>query len=90
MALSPNTNLQYQKKNTEFQNMSTSIQLMLFRKCKYLQIDHYFNITTENYSEFNFRGIINGKKNALNLYVFIRQPNNSKSSLNFQIESHAM
>ena len=48
-----------EQKNTEFRTISRSIQLMLVRQCKYLQITHYFHITTENLSEFNFRGILN-------------------------------
>ena len=69
--------------------MSRSIQLMmLVQLCEYLQTAHYFNITTEYLSEFNFPSILN-EKNALNLYVIIHQPNNSKSSSYYQNYGHA-
>ena len=43
---------------------------MLVHQCKCLQITHYFNITTENLSEFNIRGILNEKKKRMKFTRF--------------------
>ena len=66
----------------EFRTTSRNIQLMLVRHCNFfLQIIHYFNITTENPSEFNFRGILNEKKRIKLAIVLKHRKNCSRHNL---------